>query len=176
MSMKSFHAKQTLKTGEKRVHTGAYRRVHRRASLAFAVAFPFILLGCQAEVIRHGHIMQEEDLQQVQVGMGRDQVLLALGTPDTQSTVGQGAIYYISTTTKRQLAFLDPKVVDRRVVAVYFDKNDRVEQIANYGMKDGKVFDFIKRETPAYSRDEGLIRSLFRNIGRPGAGAAVPGQ
>jgi outer membrane protein assembly factor BamE (lipoprotein component of BamABCDE complex) len=139
------------------------------------VAVPLVLAACQAEVIRHGHIAQEEDIAQVQVGMSRDQVFLALGTPDTQTTVGQGAAYYISTTTSRQLTFLEPRVVDRRVLAVYFDNNDRVQQIANYGLKDGKVFDFIKRETPSYSRDEGLIRSIFRNIGRPGAGA-VPAQ
>lgn len=146
----------------------------RRAGSVLSIAGALLLAGCQGEVIRHGHVFQEEDLQQVQVGMSRDQVLLALGTPDTQSTAGAGAIYYISTTAERNFAFLDPQVVDRRVVAVYFDKNDQVQQIANYGLKDGKVFDFIKRETPSYSRDEGLIRSIFRNIGRPQAAQPVP--
>ncbi len=41
------------------------------------------------------------------------------------------------------------KVVDQRVFAVYFDKNRRVERLANYGLKDGKVFDFIGRTTPS---------------------------
>jgi outer membrane protein assembly factor BamE (lipoprotein component of BamABCDE complex) len=73
------------------------------------------------------------------------------------------------------VAFLTPEVTDRRVIAVYFNNKDRVERVANYGLKDGKVFDFVKRETPAYSRDQGILKELFRNIGTvapsmPGAG------
>jgi outer membrane protein assembly factor BamE (lipoprotein component of BamABCDE complex) len=70
------------------------------------------------------------------------------------------------------MAFMKPEVVDRRVVAVYFDKKDKVEQIANYGLKDGKVFDFIRRETPVYTRDQGMLKEIFRNIGM---GPAIPG-
>ena len=40
------------------------------------------------------------------------------------------------------------EVIDQRVIAVYFDKDRRVERLANYGMKDGKVFDFVSRTTP----------------------------
>ena len=36
---------------------------------------------------------------------------------------------------------MKPQVTDRRVVAVYFNDKGRVEKIANYGMKDGAVFD-----------------------------------
>lgn len=138
-----------------------------RAGTGISLAAALFLAGCQGEVIRHGHVFQEEDLQQIRVGMSRDEVLLALGTPDTQSTVGGSAVYYISTTTERQFAFLDPKVVDRRVVAVYFDENDQVKQIANYGLKDGKVFDFISRTTPpANSYEDGLFKQIFRNLGK----------
>ena len=47
-----------------------------------------------------------------------------------------------------------------------------MEQVANYGLKDGKVFDFVKRETPSYSRDQGLLKELFRDIG---VGPTIPG-
>ncbi len=30
---------------------------------------------------------------------------------------------------------------------MYFDKNRRVTRLANYGIKDGKVFDFVSRTT-----------------------------
>jgi hypothetical protein len=36
-------------------------------------------------------------------------------------------------------------------------------------MKDGKVFDYVSRTTPsANTNDEGLLRQLFRNLGRGG--------
>lgn len=145
----------------------------RRIASALLVAGSLLIAGCGEHIIRQGHLFQEEDLAQVHEGMGKDQVILALGTPDTQSTAGAATFYYISQTAEQPMAFMSPKVTDRRIVAVYFNNKDRVEQIANYGLKDGKVFDFIKRQTPSYSRDQGLLSELFRNIG---ATPALPGM
>ncbi|MDX2264519.1 MAG: outer membrane protein assembly factor BamE [Hyphomicrobiales bacterium] len=133
------------------------------------------LAACGGTVAKHGHVFTEEDLQQVKTGMSKDQVALALGTPDTKSTAGDDVYYYISTTTKRPMAFMKPKVTDRQVVAIYFDKSNSVQRIANYGLQDGKVIDFVTRQTPSYGGEEGLIRSLFRNIGRAQPTVPSPG-
>ena len=152
----------------------------RRLSFAAIVVGSLSLAGCSGHVIHQGHLFQEEDLAQVRPGMTKEQVTLALGTPDTQSPVNGGAYYYISTTENQPMAFMAPKVTDRRVVAVYFNNKEHVEQIANYGMKDGKVFDFVSRQTPSYSRDQGILNELFRNIGAtpslPGMSKNTPGQ
>jgi outer membrane protein assembly factor BamE (lipoprotein component of BamABCDE complex) len=155
--------------------SGARRRFWRgRASSAVVVvACSLMAAGCGGNVIRQGHQFQDEDLNQVREGMSKEQVTLALGTPDTQSPVGGGAYYYISTTAVQPMSFLTPEVTDRRVVAVYFNNKDKVEKIANYGLKDGVVFDFIRRETPVYTRDQGMLKEIFRNIG---AGPSIPGM
>jgi outer membrane protein assembly factor BamE (lipoprotein component of BamABCDE complex) len=60
------------------------------------------------------------------------------------------------------------KVTNQRVVAVYFDKGRRVERLANYGLKDGKVFDFISRTTPTSGSELnylGYIFSITKPIG-----------
>ena len=46
------------------------------------------------------------------------------------------------------LSFMPVQMTDQHGLAVYFDKNSKVDRIANYGMKDGKVFDFVSRTTP----------------------------
>jgi outer membrane protein assembly factor BamE (lipoprotein component of BamABCDE complex) len=148
------------------------REGRRNVSVAF-VAACLLLTACGGRVIRQGHQFQEEDLKQVRDGMSKEQVTLALGTPDTQSAVSGGAYYYISTTAEQSMAFMRPSVTERHVVAVYFDKQNRVEKIANYGLKDGVVVDFVSRETPSYTRDEGLLKEIFRNIG---ASPAIPGM
>ena len=71
-----------------------------------------------------------------------------LGTPSTVATVSGEVFYYISQRAEQTLAFMPQNVIDQRVIAVYFDKNRRVERLANYGIKDGKVFDFVSRTTP----------------------------
>jgi outer membrane protein assembly factor BamE (lipoprotein component of BamABCDE complex) len=148
-------------------------RCLRGASAAALLAGGLMLAACSGAVIHQGHLFQEEDVNQIKTGMGKDQVVLALGTPDHQSSAGNNVYYYISTTANQPMPFMKPEVTDRRIVAVYFNNKERVEQVANYGMKDGKIFDFVRRETPAYSRDRGLLSELFRDIG---AGPAIPGM
>ena len=136
------------------------------------------LIGCTPQIDYHGHVFTENDVTQIQPGMSQDQVRLALGTPNTTTTVGGGVYYYISS-TKKTVAFLKPQVVDRKVVAVYFGPDKTVQRVANYGLKDGKVFDFISRETPSHGQDASLLKQLFRNLGQggfPGAGGVDPTQ
>jgi outer membrane protein assembly factor BamE (lipoprotein component of BamABCDE complex) len=144
--------------------------LHRRTFPAIVLT-ALVLTSCTGTVVKQGHLFQDEDVNQIKPGMGKDQVVLALGSPDHQAAAG-GAYYYISTTANQPVAFMTPQVTDRRVVAVYFSNKEKVEQVANYGLKDGKVFDFIKRQTPAYSRDQGILKELFRDIG---AAPALPG-
>lgn len=127
-----------------------------------------LLLGACAETItKHGHLFHESDLQQIQPGMSQDQVRLALGTPATTSTTGSGAAYYYIGSTTSQTSFFTPTEVDRKVLAVHFTQAGTVESVANYGLKDGKVFDFISRSTPAPGgKDDGILKQLFRNLGQ----------
>ncbi len=123
--------------------------------------------GCSEQITKHGQLFREADLQQVQPGMGQEQVTAALGTPTTTTTAGTGQAWYYISSTETQSAFFTPKEVDRQVLAVYFTPTQTVERVANYGLKDGKVFDFVSRTTPAPGgRDEGLLKSLFRNLGQ----------
>lgn len=102
--------------------------------------------------------------------MTKDEVQQTLGTPTTTSTVDSGSAYYYISSTKSQTAFMSPKEVDRKVLAVYFDQLGSVQRIANYGMKDGKVFDFISGTTPsANTNDETIVQQLFRNLGKRGS-------
>jgi outer membrane protein assembly factor BamE (lipoprotein component of BamABCDE complex) len=123
------------------------------------------LAACSATVTRHGHLFQDSDLSQVQAGMSQDQVKTSLGTPTTTAAVGTGHAYYYISSTESQMAFLSPKETDRRVLAVYFGEMGSVERVAQYGLKDGRVFDYVKQETPAHAKDEGLLKALFRNLG-----------
>ena len=56
-------------------------------------------------------------------------------------------------------------MVDQRVVAVYFDKDRKVIRLANYGIKDGKVFDFQSGRTETGGKDLNYLRGIFRELG-----------
>lgn len=131
--------------------------------LVVSVAAAGMLTACSAQVDRHGHVFTDVDLQQVQPGMSKDQVKLALGTPDTTATVGGDVYYYISSTRKTS-PFREGRVVDRKVVVVYFDQSQMVAKMGNYGLKDGRVFDFISKETPSHGRELTALQQIFGNI------------
>lgn len=156
-----------------------------RSSLTALMLGAALLSGCGGQVDRHGHVFIDVDLNQVQPGMTKEQVATVLGSPDTTSTIGGDAYYYISTTTKT-VAFLKPKEIDRQVVAVYFDRGQAVQQVAHYGLKDGIVVNYYKGETPARGKDLSVVEQIFGNLAnrgglkgaggdRPQVGSGIPG-
>ncbi|MEP9353415.1 outer membrane protein assembly factor BamE [Xanthobacter sp. KR7-65] len=109
---------------------------------------------------QRGYVLAEGALDQVPVGSSQEQVLLVLGTPSTVATLNGDAFFYISQTAQR-VAFLKPEVTEQKVLAVYFDKNKRVTRIAQYGLKDGKVFDFVSQTTPTSGEELSLVRQMI---------------
>jgi outer membrane protein assembly factor BamE (lipoprotein component of BamABCDE complex) len=116
--------------------------------LAALLVLGLPLGGCFSETYQKGYILPEGALEQIPIGASQEQVLIVLGTPSTVATVSGEAFYYISQRAERAVAFMPQEVVDQRVVAVYFDKKRRVQRLANYGLKDGKIFDYVSRTTP----------------------------
>jgi outer membrane protein assembly factor BamE (lipoprotein component of BamABCDE complex) len=133
--------------------------------LATALAGAVLLSACGAPPRQHGYVLSESALEQVPVGSSREQVLLVLGTPSTTSTLAGDTFYYISQTIDES-PFMGREITDQRVLAVYFDDKGAVRQIANYGLQDGKVFDFIERKTRTGGADVSLIGQLLGSVGR----------
>jgi outer membrane protein assembly factor BamE (lipoprotein component of BamABCDE complex) len=155
------------------------RLARHRNSLSFGVALAAIALaasGCQSqsgsrklltgvsETTQHGYVVSPAALEQIPVGSSKDQVLIALGSPSTTGNYGNEVYYYISQTRYRAAAFMPDKVVDQRVVAVYFDNKSQVERVANYGLQDGKVFDFITRTTPTGGADQNFLQQVLTGM------------
>ena len=124
------------------------------------------------ETLTQGYVVDQESIDLVPVGSSREQVLLALGTPSTTATFDNEVFYYVSQTRRRPVAFMNPKIVDQRILAVYFNSEGRVENIANYGLKDGKVFDFISRTTPTGGKDQNFLGQMISGIGNIGQNTA----
>jgi outer membrane protein assembly factor BamE (lipoprotein component of BamABCDE complex) len=138
----------------------------RRTTAACLVVLALGLMpgGCFGETFQRGYVLPDGALQQIPLGASQEQVLLVLGTPSTVATVSGEAFYYISQRAERAVSFMPTKIVDQRVIAVYFDKNRKVQRLAEYGLKDGKVFDFISRTTPTSGADLSLLNGIFRII------------
>ncbi|WP_034492141.1 outer membrane protein assembly factor BamE [Afifella pfennigii] len=140
-------------------------RTHALA-LLFSAALALPAGGCIGETQQRGYVVNELALEQVPVGASREQVLIALGTPSTTADFGGEVFYYISQTASRPVAFLNPRITDQRVLAVYFDGEEQVSRIADYGLQDGRVFDFVSRTTPTAGKDFSFVSQLLNAAGR----------
>jgi len=137
--------------------------------LAAVLMLGLPLAGCFSETYQKGYILPEGALEQIPIGSSQEQVLIVLGTPSTVATVSGEAFYYISQRAERPVAFMPQQVVDQRVVAVYFDKQRRVQRLANYGLKDGKIFDYVSRTTPTGGAELSYLKGFWQMFDfRPG--------
>ena len=113
------------------------------------------------QTLTHGYVFDDSVLDQIKPGTDVQEVLQKLGQPSNVSTVGNQTFYYTSQTTYQRFQFMKPSIIDQRVFAVYFDKNFKVERLANWGMQDGKIFDFISRTTQASGVEQSFLRQIF---------------
>jgi len=151
------------------------------AGLAATALAAALLAGCKTgdtltpgETIVQGFVADQQTLDQVPVGSSREQVLLALGSPSTTATFDNEVFYYISQTRKRSFAFQNPHLIDQRVLAIYFGPDGRVQKLGNYGLQDGKIFDFISRTTPTGGKDQNFLMQLITGVGN--FGPKMPGR
>lgn len=149
----------------------------RLLTLSLAAA---LLVGCAPVVNQRGYLPDPVGEASIRIGSDTKTTIQArLGDPSTQATFGSDSWYYISSVEK-QVAFFDPRVETRSVLAVHFDKNDRVADVRHFGLKDGHVVAFETRETPAKGKELTFLQQLFNAtpgvpIGASGPGGGGPG-
>ncbi|MCF2523922.1 outer membrane protein assembly factor BamE [Bradyrhizobium sp. G127] len=145
------------------LHIAGPRRFAARLRAGAVVALVCTILGaCAGEQFQKGYILPPGALEQIPIGASQDQVLIVMGTPSTVATLSGEVFYYISQRSERKVAFMQQQVVDQRVIAIYFDKNRTVQRVANYGLQDGKIFDFISRTTPTSGQEMSYLTPIFK--------------
>lgn len=139
-----------------------------------------VLLGCTPVIETRGYLPDPAVEGSIKVGADTKTTLLdRLGDPSTQATFSGDAWYYISS-RQRRVAFFNPTVLNRTILAVHFDKDGKVTDVKHYGLQDGHVIAFETRHTPARGRELTFLEQLFNATpGVPLGGATVnqtPGE
>ena len=126
-----------------------------------------VLLGCVPVENQRGYVPDQEAVSSIQVGMdNKESVSKKLGDPSTAATFGNDVWYYMSAHVE-QNAFFAPRATERNILAIEFAKDGKVTDMHKYSLADGRVVDFVSRETPTRGRELTLLQQIFN---------AVPGQ
>lgn len=137
-------------------------------SAVFALAMAGLAAGCSNNPETRGHLPEEHRLAQLQPGVMRQQdVRNLLGTPSSVDTFDGTTWYYISSRSQRY-AFLEPEVLERRVIALTFDTAGVLKQVRDLGSGHGNRVVMDPDVTPTAGRELGLLEQLLGNLGRFG--------
>ena len=137
---------------------------------AIAAAVAIAVGGCSARKNVRGNLLTESQLSTIQPGTTNQQtVLRVLGPPSTEGTFDKQIWYYIGR-QEEEWAFLNPEILEQRVVALYFDERGVVEHIERYSGDDRRQVDVVERETPTSGHKIGFFEQILGNLGVLGGG------
>lgn len=142
----------------------------RKVVLATAAATALLATGACTPITTYSGF-QAIEVSPTDVKVGEDTkstVMGKLGSPSVQSTFDPNIWFYMSQVTDR-VAFYQPRVAKRDIVAIAFDPaTEQVQTVSQYTLKDGKVFAYNDRETPTRGREMTILEQLLGNVGRGG--------
>lgn len=148
-------------------------RIRPALRAAVILTVGLTIAGCSAIYRNHGYVPTEEDLAKVTVGVDtRDTVAEAVGVPSVSGVLNESGYYYVSSRL-RHYGALEPKVVERQLVAISFSQSGVVQNIERYGLEDGRVITLNRRVTESSVNDQTFLRQLLGNIGNFNPGTAI---
>jgi len=147
--------------------TGRLQKTMKTAGLLTAL---MIASGCTQMDRYHGFIPPQEELATLNVGTTTKAEVIALfGPPRSERALQNNTMYY-ATSQFRLFGPFAPEEIDRQVLAIDFDSNDRLRNISRYTLEDGRVVVLDRRVTEDGINDVTFLSQLLGSFGRLDAG------
>ena len=132
----------------------------------FVVVFVASIAACAPKLATRGNLPSDTKLSKVTVGVHkRDDVRSILGAPSTLGTFEDSVWYYIGQNTT-QFAFFREKIIEQKVVVIFFSDQGVVEQLEILDQDDLREISLIERTTPTAGHSLGFLEQILGNIGR----------
>jgi outer membrane protein assembly factor BamE (lipoprotein component of BamABCDE complex) len=133
------------------------------------------LLACAPIIDQRGYVFDDRLIERLEIGKTNiDQTLAILGSPSTTSEINGKAFYYIHSRFVRE-SYRATKEVERKVMAIYFDRQSNIRDMAVYGLDDGIIIEIVQHTTESQWAELSIIGQLFSNAGRFGDGGVDGG-
>ena len=136
-----------------------------------------LVAGCTPEINHRGYYSKAGALAHVGEGMAKSEVEGLMGSPSTTASINfNGDSYYYITSVTQGRSFLNPVETKREIIAIRFDREDRVTSVAQYGLQDGRIININTRKTPVIGQEFSLLKELFRNAPNLGPSDGILGR
>ena len=126
--------------------------------------------ACSPVYRNHGYVPAEDELALVEVGKDtRETVGEKIGRPTTSGLLNDVGWFYVQSRYKH-FGPRQPQEIERQVLAITFNEAGTVENIARYGLEDGRVVQISRRVTEPNVKGLTIIQQLLGSFGRLQAG------
>ena len=124
------------------------------------------LAACSAVYRNHGYVPTDDELALIEVGADTyETVGTKIGRPSASGLLNDQGWYYVQS-RYRHFGPREPREIERQVVAITFSESGVVENVARFGLEDGKVVEISRRVTKTNIKGLGLIRQLLGSFGK----------
>jgi outer membrane protein assembly factor BamE (lipoprotein component of BamABCDE complex) len=143
------------------------RRIFKLSTLFLGASLLALSLSaCESRKNTRGNLLDPERVEDIRPGeLNRDEVVEILGSPSSITPFGSDTWYYISQRTE-SYAFFAPKVLERQIVVVSFDKKGKVTKVDTVGLEQGREIIPVARKTPTHGNKLTVLEQLIGNLGR----------
>ena len=140
--------------------------INKVSILAFAALLSLSACSSNKEwfVSHNGNMPSEERIDKLAIGQYKEDVLANLGTPSSIVSLDQNTWIYMSADVE-QVAFFKPEEVDRDILIVRFDEQNKVKEIDRMSDEEGETVVVSEEETPTLGERPGFFKRVFGGVG-----------
>jgi len=148
-------------------HTNISHPRYIRFALFFVASLGLVAVGgCGDRISSHGHIINENELKQINIGTTtRADILDMLGQPSFKGAFDTQKLYYSSQVMLQPVA--STKQTQKRIVYIFtLDDKNILQSIDLINKEDGLQIAHIDDKTPTPGNTFGILEQVFSNLKR----------
>jgi len=148
-------------------HTNISHPRYIRFALFFVASLGLAAVGgCGDRISSHGHIINENELKQINIGTTtRADILDMLGQPSFKCAFDTQKLYYSSQVMLQPVA--STKQTQKRIIYIFtLDDKNILQSIDLINKEDGLQIAHIDEKTPTPGDTFGILEQVFSNLKR----------
>ena len=154
--------KINLKRRKVKINTGEKKKsLNTQSSKLILILVLLTLTSCLQKIESVGYFISKDKISELQINQtSKSKLLEILGEPTMESTVGP-KIYYYMQQQYRQIAFLQPKLDNQKIVAIELDFNNLIKKISIDGLKQAHVLHYDSDQTSLKVGNNTLVKKFL---------------
>jgi outer membrane protein assembly factor BamE (lipoprotein component of BamABCDE complex) len=124
--------------------------------------------SCLARIDKKGYDFNLSNYEMIKEEItSKDEVKEIMGSPTIISFIGNDPIWIYFSQHKRKLLFFKPKITERKIMTIKFDKKQKfVNKITLYDLDDEEDLKYINNYTKIENPNKNIFSEFFGNIGK----------